>query len=106
MGKRATSVDGVEARMASTWARRATTPGIRLPSQSHMSNSGPTGRVAVWRGVDAAPAPSPGHCSRYHRGALPERVAALTHQSGAATSIALHVPLLACGDRHLVRVQA
>lgn len=91
--------------MASTSACRATTPGIRLPSQSHMSNSGPTGRDAVWRGVDTAPAPSPARCSREHRGALPEQIAALTNQSGAAYR-ALQFPLLTISGRHLVRAQA
>jgi len=102
MRKRVISADGVAACTASPSARRATTSAVRLPSQSYTTNTGVPWRCAI----DAAPVPSPGHCSREHSGASSVQIGALTHQSGATESRTLHFPLLACGDRHLVRVQA
>jgi len=50
------------------------------------------------RGIDAAPAPSPGRCSRPHGGAAPEQVAGLTNQISAADSRTLYCPWLTIGD--------
>ena len=103
MSNCATYTGRVEACTASTSARRATTPGIRLQSQSYTTNTGVTWRCAACtprplRPLAVARAP--------HGGAAPGQIAGLTHQSGASASRTLHFPLLACGDRHLVRVQA
>jgi hypothetical protein len=102
MRKRAPSADEEAARMASPSARSVTRSAVRLPSQAYTANTGLT-----WRSAARTPRPlRPLAVARApHGGAAPGQIAGLTNQSGASASRTLHFPLLACGDRHLVRAQ-